>query len=285
LNFKNSKPVKKTAREKLIELIGVPVEQGIVSAGGIKTAYLKAGKGKKVVLLHGAGAGAVTWYKTIGALSKHFQVIAPDIVGYGESDKPNAPYDRAYYSKWLLDFIEEQAITHFSLVGNSQGGAIAIQFALDNPNKIERLVLVDSAGLSKRVSFGALFGLFLLNLFPSKLALKWMEHYLFCNSKCVDNAYAEYTLHVNKMPGGNLAFLKGKGKAVRPFTPEELERIKTNVLIVWGEKDRFFPSSDARRACAFIPNCSLKVLPETGHLPFFEKPNEFNNLLIEFLQK
>ncbi len=74
-------------------------------AGSIKTAYLSSGSGLPLILLYGGGAGAVTWYLSIGALSKNFRVIAPDIVGYGESDKPNAPYDKAYFAKWFKSFL------------------------------------------------------------------------------------------------------------------------------------------------------------------------------------
>ncbi len=85
---------RRTAFQNLINLIDVKVEQRHVSAGKIKTNYIIGGEGEPVVLLHGAGAGAITWYKTIGPLAKHFKVIAPDMVGYDESDKPPAPYDR-----------------------------------------------------------------------------------------------------------------------------------------------------------------------------------------------
>lgn len=94
-------------REALINKMIVPVEQGEVIINSLKTAYLSVGSGDTVIFLHGAGAGAVTWYPPIGAISKNFHVLAPDIVGYGESDKPIAPYTRTYFSKWLKDFLVE----------------------------------------------------------------------------------------------------------------------------------------------------------------------------------
>jgi 4,5:9,10-diseco-3-hydroxy-5,9,17-trioxoandrosta-1(10),2-diene-4-oate hydrolase len=80
-----------TARQKLTDRVSVALQQETVFAGTIKTTYLSAGIGVPVVLLHGAGEGAVGWYPVIDPLSAHFRVIAPDIVGYGESDKPSAP--------------------------------------------------------------------------------------------------------------------------------------------------------------------------------------------------
>jgi len=91
-------------RQKLIDKIGIPVEQGDVYVGSVKTAYLSAGSGQPAVLVHGAGAGAVTWYKTIASLAESFRVFVPDVVGYGESDKPKAPYDRPYFATWLRGF-------------------------------------------------------------------------------------------------------------------------------------------------------------------------------------
>jgi pimeloyl-ACP methyl ester carboxylesterase len=118
-------------RKALIDRMMVSVEQGEVTIDSVKTAYLSAGSGDSVICLHGAGAGAVTWYPSIGTISKNFHVLAPDIVGYGESDKPNAPYDRSYFSKWLKGFLTELKISKAHIVGLSQGGAIALQFAID----------------------------------------------------------------------------------------------------------------------------------------------------------
>ena len=104
-------------RQALIDKIEVPVEQKEVTAGAVKTAYLSAGAGLPVVCLHGAGAGAVTWYPSIAALAGHFHVIAPDIVDYGESDKPNAAYDRPYFAAWLRDFLSALEISKAHIVG------------------------------------------------------------------------------------------------------------------------------------------------------------------------
>ena len=102
---------KKTHRRNLINKIEGLVEQREATIGTIKTTYLLCGNGEPVIFLHGAGAGAVTWYPSIHTISKNFQVLAPDIVGYGESDKPDAPYNRPYFSKWLKDFLKELKIS------------------------------------------------------------------------------------------------------------------------------------------------------------------------------
>ena len=168
-------------RQALIDKINVPVEQREVTAGFIKTAYLSAGDGLQVVCLHGAGAGAVTWYPSIAALAEHFHVIVPNMVGYGESDKPNAAYDRPYFAVWLRDFLTALGISKAHIVGLSQGGAIALQFALENPEMVERLVLVDSGALGAKPSFCPFFGMFWMNSIPSVTANRFVSRYLLVN--------------------------------------------------------------------------------------------------------
>src|SRR3989304_1302450 len=104
------------ALRSLIGRIGVPTEQRRVGVAGIKTAYLTVGNGEPLVLVHGAGYGAIQWFTVIGALSAHFQVVAPDVVGYGESDKPSASYDRPFFSAWLQGFVEALGLEKLSLV-------------------------------------------------------------------------------------------------------------------------------------------------------------------------
>ena len=92
--------------QKVLRQIGVPIERLSVQGAHIKTNYLSAGVGKPVILLHGgdAGAGGIRWYPVIGPLSACFRVIVPDVVGYGESDKPFASYDRSFFSAWLKNY-------------------------------------------------------------------------------------------------------------------------------------------------------------------------------------
>ena len=163
---------KKNHRQALIEKMEGPVAESEVIAGSIRTAYLSSGAGHPLICLHGAGAGAVTWYPSIGAMSKHFHVIAPDIVGYGESDKPSAPYDRPYFSNWLKEFLLALNISKAHIMGLSQGGAIALQFVLDHPEMVDKLVLVDAGGLGAKPSLSSFLGMLWLNSFPS-FSEKW----------------------------------------------------------------------------------------------------------------
>jgi 4,5:9,10-diseco-3-hydroxy-5,9,17-trioxoandrosta-1(10),2-diene-4-oate hydrolase len=212
-----------TARQKLTDRVSVPLQQETLFAGTIKTTYLSAGIGVPVVLLHGAGEGAVGWYPVIGPLSAHFRVIAPDIVGYGESDKPSAPYDRPYFSAWLGEFLDALHLQKINLIGTSQGGAISIQFALDNPERIDKLVLVDSAALGgKGIAIGALVGLLWQNTFPSRAASRWLRRYCVYDKENIDEALADYKNEVCRKAGGKRAFWQGRGRTVAPVPLEQL---------------------------------------------------------------
>jgi len=271
-------------RQKLIDKIGIPVEQGDVYVGSVKTAYLSAGSGQPAVLVHGAGAGAVTWYKTIASLAESFRVFVPDVVGYGESDKPKAPYDRPYFATWLRGFFGALGIQKAHVIGNSQGGAISLQFALENSEMVEKLILVDSGALGGGMPFGAFIRMFRLNNFPSLAAYRWMSPYLVAQPENNDPDYAEYTVGVVKKPGGKNVFMQGRGAAVSAMSKDELRQIKHQTLIIWGADDNFFPVDHGETAAQIMPNAKLHRIREAGHLPFLDQPEIFNAVLLRFFK-
>jgi len=273
----------KNYRQALIDRIETPVTQSNVMAGSIKTAYLSSGSGLPVIFLHGAGAGAVTWYPSIGAISEHFHVIAPDIVGYGESDKPEASYDRTYFSKWLKHFMLAVNIPKAHIVGLSQGGAIALQFALDNPEMIDKLVLVDAGALGARPSFASFLGMLWLNSFPSSLANRFYSRFILFDPKSRDSNHAHYSVQVIRSKGGKNAFRLGRGAAVSAMSENSLRQIVKDTLIVWGENDQLFPVEYGEAASKIFPYARLFRIHNAGHLPLMDQPEAFNSALLEFL--
>jgi len=272
-------------RQALIDKIGIPVQQANISVGTVKTTYLSAGNGMPVICLHGAGAGAVTWYPTIGALSKNYRVIAPDIVGYGESDKPDAPYDRPYFSSWLKEFMSALNISKAHIVGLSQGGAIAIQLALDHPDALDKLVLVDAGGLGARPAFVPLLAMVWFNIFPSSVANRFFSRYLLFNPNNRDPNHGYYSIEVIKSEGGKNAFTQGRGAAVSPVPVESLRRILNDTLIIWGECDRLFPIEHGEAAARVMPNARLFPIQRAGHMPLLDQPDVFNEALLDFLSQ
>lgn len=275
---------KENYRQLLIDKIEGLVEQREVTIGTIKTAYLLCGNGKPVIFLHGAGAGSVTWYPSINTISKNFQVIAPDIVGYGESDKPDAPYDRPYFSKWLKGFLAELKISKAHIVGLSQGGAIALQFAIENAEMVDKLVLVDSAGLGAKVSFWPLIGTIWMNSFPSSMANRFNSRYILHKPINRDPNHSSYSIGVLKYKGGKNAFKQGRGTAVSKISEELLKQIENETLIIWGKDDKLFPVEYGEAAAKIIPNAKLHLIQDAGHLPLMDQPEIFNKVLDDFLK-
>lgn len=271
-------------RKNLIEKIEESVEQKEITVDSVKTAYLSAGNGYPVIFLHGGGAGAITWYPSIGPISKKFQVIAPDIIGYGESDKPNAPYDRPYFSKWLKSFLKELKISKAHIVGLSQGGAIALQFTIDNPEMVDKLVLVDSAGLGAKASFGSMIGMIWMNSFPSSMANRFNSPYILHTPSKRDPNHSLYSIAVIKDKGGKNAFKQGRGSAVSKIPEELLKQIKNETLIIWGENDKLFSVEYGEATAKIIPNAKLHLIQDAGHLPLIDQTEIFNEILIDFLE-
>jgi pimeloyl-ACP methyl ester carboxylesterase len=275
---------KENYRQHLIDKIEGLVEQREVTIGTIKSSYLLCGNGEPVIFLHGAGAGAVTWYPSISSISKNFQVLAPDIVGYGESDKPDAPYNRPYFSKWLKDLLKELKISKAHIVGLSQGGAIALQFAIDNPEMVNKLVLVDSAGLGAKVSFWPLIGTIWMNSFPSSMANRFNSRYILHNPINRDPNHSKYSIAVLKYKGGKNAFKQGRGTAVSKISEELLKQIQNETLIIWGKDDKLFSAEYGETAAKIIPNAKLHLIQDAGHLPLMDQPEIFNKILDDFLK-
>jgi 4,5:9,10-diseco-3-hydroxy-5,9,17-trioxoandrosta-1(10),2-diene-4-oate hydrolase len=273
-----------THRQVLIDMMDVPVKQHQISIGSIKTAYLSAGDGFPIICLHGAGAGAVTWYPCFKALARKYHVIAPDIVGYGESDKPDAVYDRPYFAAWLNEFIAALNITKTHVIGTSQGGAIALQYALTYPEVVEKLVLAAAGGLGGKASFLPLLSMCWLNCMPSRIANYFFSRYLLVNPENRATAHAEYSLEVLKMVGGKNPFIKGQGKSVAPFSKDELEKVQHQTLILWGDKDRLFPIEQIEATSQLIPNARLKRIQNAGHMLMLDQPEIFNKTVLNFLE-
>lgn len=273
----------KDYRQALIDKIATQVTQSYALAGSIKTAYLSSGSGQPLIFLHGAGAGAVTWYPSIGTVSDHFHVVAPDIVGYGESDKPEAAYDRAYFSKWLKDFLLAINIPKAHIVGLSQGGAIALQFAMDHPEMVDKLVLVDAGGLGARPSLASVLGMLWLNSFPSSLANRFYSRFILFDTDSRDANHAHYSLQVIKSEGGKNAFRLGRGAAVSAIPESSLRQIAKDTLIVWGENDQLFPVEYGEAASKVIPHAKFLRVQNAGHLPQMDQTEVFNAALLEFL--
>ncbi|HEX2196823.1 MAG TPA: alpha/beta fold hydrolase [Actinomycetota bacterium] len=272
--------------------------RGREAAAGGGTFYLEAGSGPVVILLHGLGATNASLLTTLWDLAQDHRVIAPDLPGFGDSAKPLRSYDATFYGRWVLDLMDELAIERAHLVGNSLGGRVAIEAALQAPERVDRLALLTPSPafirkrelvrlvkllrpelalvplpVSHRRVVGSIKALFAR---PHRLPDQWYE------------AAADEFLRVFSSPRGRIAFFS----AARQIYLEEpygdrgfwdrLRSLARPALFLWGARDWLVPAGFARHVEKAVPNASSIVLDDCGHVPQFELPDRTHREVREF---
>lgn len=220
---------------------------------GLDVHYKCAGSGMAVILIHGGAGDWSEWQKNLAFLSRNFRVFAPDLPGFGLSGSPDIFVSLPWFSSFLRGFMDALGIGSAHLIGHSLGGTIAMAFALDFPERVEKVVLVDSGGLGELSWQGRLI-LFLVR-------------------------------GVKRMVG------KEKSPSYMPGSMEDwlvinrMSEFKSPAMIVWGKRDPYLPLSQAKLAHSLIQNCQLHVFPRCHHAPQRENSEEFNNLVHQFLME
>jgi pimeloyl-ACP methyl ester carboxylesterase len=283
---------------------GLAIEARWVDVDGIRVHYLTAGgAGSPVVLLHGGGidSASFTYGHIIGPLATGgHRVLAPDWPGYGQSDKPNLDYTMDFYVDFLGHLMDALGLQRASLVGISMGGGAALGFALHSPQRVEKLVLVDSYGLGSQVPWGRLGYLLvrapLLNeltyalLRRSRTMLRWSLYGLVYNRRTVSEEMVEETGRLLDDPQAGPAWRSfqkhevGWGGLSTDFS-DRLRGLVMPTLLIHGAHDRAVPIAWARRAQERMPDCELRVFCECGHLPPREQPEEFAGVVERFLAR
>lgn len=258
---------------------------------GAKIRYLEAGDATKpnVILLHGLGANADSWQPTplvssIVALSAKYHVIAPDQVGFGKSDKPFLKYRVGTYTDFLDKFMSELKIEKASLVGNSLGGWVAGLMSVKYPNRVEKLILVDAAGLEPAtIDFNQVYQLNNSTRDEVRANLKL----IFANPMFHNEAFVDQfmTARVMTNDGYTINSIIESIKRKEDFLDKELGNIKKPTLIIWGRQDGLLPLSDGEKFNKGISGSELVIFDQCGHVPQFEKFPEFTKKVLEFLEK
>jgi pimeloyl-ACP methyl ester carboxylesterase len=216
--------------------------------------YLKAGGGLPVVLVHGGASDSRDWLDTITALSHRYTLYAPDLIGFGRSDRNEEGYYLSDFSDFLLEFIDTLQLEKPALVGHSFGARVYLDVALQNHELVNKLVLVDASGLGKISGFGnALYTAF------------WALRKLF------------------RRPQPYPRFLVKEGDDYNQVSIDKLTGLTAPTLLIWKRYDLYLPLSIARRAEKLIPGARLEVLPGYGHAPHQQNSAAFNRLLLDFL--
>jgi len=263
-----------------------PTEKN-VTVFGAKIRYLEAGDASKpkVILLHGLGAQAESWALTVPALAQNYHVIAPDQVGFGKSDKPLLKYRVGTFVDFLDKFMSELKIEKAHLVGNSMGGWVATLFAVKYPNKVGKIVLADSAGIVPvKVDINQIYQLnnSTRDEIRANLKLIFANPMLQNNEALVDQFF---TQRVIANDGYTINSIIESIKRKEDFLNNELGKVKKPTLIIWGKQDGLLPVSDATVFNKGIKDSELVIFDNCGHVPQFEKAQDFNKTVLEFLNK
>jgi len=265
---------------------------------GDRIAYRDAGRGPALLLIHGMAGSSVTWRALIPQLSKNYRVIAPDLLGHGESAKPRGDYSLGAFAVWLRDFLDELGVDRATIVGQSLGGGIAMQFAHQHRDYCERLVLIGSGGLGPDLSPvlrilsapGAEFVLPVVAPQPvlnlgNKLA-SWLTSAGVQAPRAGQMWLAYSSL---SEPQARQAFLRTlrsvvdyRGQAVSALNKLHLTA-GLPTLLIWGDHDRIIPVSHAYAAHAALAGSRLEVLEGIGHFPHVEAPTTVAEMLEDFM--
>lgn len=292
----SSRPNLRPARE-----VALPSLQ-FRSIHGYRRAFRIAGSGPALLLIHGVGDNSTTWDSVHAKLAQRFTVIAPDLLGHGESDKPRADYSLAAFANGMRDLLAALGIDRVTLVGHSLGGGIAAQFVYQYPHMVERLVLVSSGGVTKDVSFAlrmgalpmgseALAALRLPGVLPAlKLAGRAAQTVIGSTKYGRDLPDGLRLLAGLADPAALSAFSRtlrsvvdGRGQFVTMLDRSYLMP-SVPKLIIWGDDDIVIPVSHARIAHAAMPDSRLKIFEGSGHMPFRDHPDQFVEIIEQFIE-
>jgi pimeloyl-ACP methyl ester carboxylesterase len=265
---------------------------------GHEVTYRIAGSGPAVLLVHGIAGSSRAWRDVMPALAERHTVIAPDLLGHGESAKPMGDYSLGAFASGLRDLLEVLDVERATVVGQSFGGGVAMQLAYQHPDRCERLVLVGSGGLGREVSW-----------MLRALALPGAEYVLplvapwfvrergdavsrFIHDRGVRapkvaemwSAYRSLTETENRH-----AFVRVLRGVVDPGgqTVSAMDRLylaaAMPTLIVWGDEDPIIPVAHAHAAHEVIVGSRLEIIEGVGHFPHVEAPERFLAVLQDFL--
>lgn len=263
----------------------IPVQRVVVH--GEEVAYRLAGSGPVVVLLHGIAGSSDSWLAVMALLVPDHTVLAPDFLGHGRSGRPLGDYSLGNQASGVRDLLQILGIDRATMVGQSFGGGVAMQFAYQFPERCERLVLVDSGGLGREVSWLLRLAglpaadLVLPVLFPGFARRLGDSVARLLDRVGVHNAAALEVWRTYRYltdPGGRRAFTRTVrsvvdlgGQSVSAVSRLYLAA-EMPTLIIWGERDRIIPLSHAWSAHRAIPGSRLQLIPGAGHFPHAEAP-------------
>ena len=274
-------------------------EAKIFDYDGVRINYYEAGQGPPVILPHGFGASAYAWRFLGPALAKDHRVLTIDLKGFGLSAKPeDGKYTLRDQADLVAEFIRTRDLHDLVVIGHSMGGGVALMAYFkgrgDEPARIKKLVLIDSAGypqklplfiwLAKVPGLGSVGGKLLPPRFATARVLRKCYYH---KDRITDEQIDTYAYYAS-LPGAREAIVA----TAQQIVPEDIQAISSQyhtirvpVLIIWGAEDEVVPVSVGKQFKRDIPNSELVILPECGHMPPEEEPQETTRIVKAFLNK
>ncbi len=261
-----------------------------INAGGITTNYHDQGHGAPALLLHGSGPGVSAWANwrlVIPSLADNFRVIAPDIVGFGFTERPNGiSYDMETWLRHALDFLDALEIKQAHVIGNSFGGSLAVALAIQAPERVSRLVLMGSVGLEFELTEG-------LDLTwgytPSLENMRRLLDLFAYDRSLVSDELAELRHAASIRPGVQEAyaamFPAPRQDGIKKICSSEADvrNIEHETLIIHGRDDRVIPVAVSEQLFRCIKNSQLHIFGNCGHWTQIEHNRRFKKLVSDFL--
>jgi len=268
---------------------------------GYRRAFRVAGSGPALLLIHGVGCNSKSWEPVHAKLAQRFTVIAPDLLGHGESDKPHADYSLPAFANGMRDLLAVLGIDRVTVVGHSFGGGVAMQFAYQYPELVERIVLVNAGGVSKDVSLAlrlaampmgaeALAMLRAPGVMPAIRGFGRAVGAVLGSTRLGrDVTDVVEMLEGFQDPAGLAAFARtlrsvvdASGQYVTMLDRSYLVQ-SVPVQIIWGEDDLIIPVDHAHTAHAAIPGSRMEIFEDSGHMPFHDHPDRFVEVVERFI--
>lgn len=271
---------------------GIALRSGTIDAGGIQTSYLEAGAGQPVVMLHGSGPGVsamANWQHNIGALSQRFRVLAPDIVGFGATKRPDdIVYSLRTWTDHVWAFLDAHNIEKAAIVGNSLGGRVALQMATDRRDRITKMVLMGAPGVGMTLTEG----LAALRAYqPSHDAMRdLLRNYFAVDPTMITDDLVAIRYEASVAEGAYEAYRamffdpRHAGSELG-ITAEEVRAIDTPALLVHGREDKVVPMQVSVTMLGLLPNADLHVFSACGHWTQIERADEFSALVADYLAR
>ena len=285
------------------------LQSAMLQMGSLRVHHMLGGRGAPVLFIHGLGSsGYLEWRFNLEPTALRHRVFAPDLPGFGRSEKPRARYGVPYFTRFIERYMDERGLRSAAVVGASLGGRIALELALRQPHRVTRLVLVNSLGLGRpamRLTYGLItiprvgetvmrVARNALNWVPPPMIRRVAGRYVGATSdlkRTMDDSYLNNLRELYAADGYHDAYLATVRSLVtrRALLGADydlsgrLPDITVPLQLIWGADDPLFPVAHATRAHALAPNSRLAVIEGAGHTPQAERPEEFNRVLHDFL--